>query len=284
MTRTAKRTSLFELREWNRTMVSDFKTLATMASPVGLSLALSLGTNLLAIDAASAEFRFEPYGVLNGNISNLDPDTGSSDFDVEESTGFGVGVLLGVDIFDRWSIEAGFNDLGAATLESPTSGDEDIDYTAISGSVLFHVLGDSSDIADRNGFWTYLRLGVSQVDNDSNLILDEEDNVAVWAGIGVEYSLTSKLSLRGELATFDGDAQALSAGVVFRPFASSSTNRRPETNRAPVPAQRPQSARRERHAPTGTGTGTETAATGRSGDKRRTKRRRTCPRPRSGTH
>lgn len=241
-------------------MMFDSATFTTMARPVGLTpvglsrvgiaLGISLGINLILADSAAAEFRFQPYGVINGHVSNLDPDPGDSGLSVEESTGLGFGVLLGADIFDRWSIEAGYTDLGTATLNSAALGDQDIAYTAFSFSALFHLLGDSQDIAERNGFWTYLRLGASQVENESDLTLEEEDNLAIWAGVGVEYAFTSMLAVRAELASFDGDAQSISAGVVFRPFnrsSSGSLNRRPAVSQPPIsrppvaaPAPRPE--------------------------------------------
>ncbi len=202
---------------------------------------MGLVVNVLAIKPASAEFRFAPYAAINGAVSRVDPDAGSSGLDVEDSSDFGFGVRLGADLFDRFSIEAGFTDLGSATLDGPAIGEEDIDYSAIGVSALYHVLGDAQDIADRNGLWAYLRLGVNQIDNDSNLELEDEDNVAVWAGAGVEYSVTSQLAVRAEIATFDGDAQAVSAGLVYRPFNSRSKGgvQQPTISRPPVQAPAP---------------------------------------------
>jgi len=50
------------------------------------------------------------------------------------------------------------------------------------------------------------------------------------------------LSLRGEVASFDGDAQALTAGIVLRPFDGVSSRSRPNIVRpqpAPVPSTKP---------------------------------------------
>jgi len=202
------------------------------------------------ISPAAAEFRFTPYGSIGGNFSFLSPDAGNSGFDVTDENSVGLSVLLGADIFDRWSIEAGYNDLGNATLESTAGAEEEITYSALSFSVLFHLFGNARDIAERRGGWAYLRLGASQIENDSNLLLEEEDSAAVWAGVGYEYSFNSFLSVRGELATFDGDAQAITAAVVFRPFSPPSSSRgsvanapttptRPAIRPAPLPAPTP---------------------------------------------
>ncbi len=210
---------------------------------------------------ATAELRFTPYGALGASASRLTPDPGSSGFEVSESTGAGFSVLLGADIANRWSIEAGINDLGAATLESPAAGEEEITYSAISFSTLFHLFGDSQDIAERRGGWTYLRLGVNQITNESDLELDEADSTAIWAGIGYEYSISSLLSVRGEIASFDGDAQAVTASIVVRPFSPPSSSRgtiarnpstptRPSTQPAPLPAPTPSENPRRLPIPT----------------------------------
>lgn len=222
-------------RLWTEFMLVNSRFMLKMASVTGLVLGIAV--------PASADFRFTPYGAIGANISHLSPDTDNSGFDVDESTGAGFSLLLGADIADRWSIEAGYNDLGSATLENPAVGEEDIDYSAFSLSALYHLFGDTRDIADRRGGWTYLRLGVNQIDNDSNLELDEEDSSAIWAGIGYEYSFSSLLSVRGEIATFDGDAQAVTAALVLRPFSPPSSSRG-TTARAPStrPATRPAAA------------------------------------------
>lgn len=207
---------------------------------------ISLSVTALAlgmIAPAAAEFRFTPYGAVGAGLSFLTPDPGNSGFDVTEENSAGFSVLLGVDIADRWSIEAGLNDLGEATLENPAGAEETITYSATSISALYHVFGDARNIAERRGGWTYLRLGVNQIENESNLALDEADSIAIWAGIGYEYAFSSLLSVRGEIATFDGDAQSVSAALVFRPFSPTTPSRRPsrpQTSSTPTrPAAQP---------------------------------------------
>ena len=189
---------------------------------------------------ALAEIRFEPYAGASGAFSRLTPEPGDSGLDVSDTNSFGFSLVLGADIANRWAFEVGFADLGEATLSGPT-GDSEISYNAFGLSALFHLFGNSSDIANRDGIWTYLRLGLNQISNDSDLALEEADNSAIWAGIGFEWSFTSNLSFRGELASFDGDAQALTAGVVYRPFSQNVRARTPipRPQRQPQPTQRP---------------------------------------------
>ena len=183
---------------------------------------------------AAAELRFEPYGAINSSFARLTPEPGDSGLNLSEENSFGFGLALGADIAGRWALEAGFSDLGEATLSG--AEDEDISYTALGLSAIFHVFGNPRDIADRAGIWSYLRLGFNQIDNDSNLDLEEADNTAVWAGIGFEWAFATNLSFRSELATFDGDAQALTAGLVYRPFNTGSrSGSRAASSRIPTP-------------------------------------------------
>lgn len=209
---------------------------------------LSAALAVVAISAcapASAEFQFEPYGAASGAFSRLTPEEGGSGLDLSDSNGFGYSLVLGADLADRWAIEGAFSDLGDATFSGPAVGEEDISYTVLGVSGLFHLFGNSRSIADRNGIWSYLRLGFSQIDNDSDLDLEEADNTALWAGIGFEWAFASRLAFRGELATFDGDAQAVTAGLVYRPFnqaarsISRAPTRRPSTQTAPIPQTPP---------------------------------------------
>lgn len=192
----------------------------------------------LCINApALADFRFDPYAAVNAGFVRLSPDPGTSGLTLTEENSFGFNGLLGFDITDRWAAEAAFSDLGTATLTGEGLGDRDIDYTAFSLSAVFHAFGDPRSIAERQGAWTYLRLGVNKIENDSELVLEEANNTAIWAGLGFEWSMTSSLSLRAELASFDGDVQALTAGVVLRPFTSSSQRQRyPNPVRTPQPS------------------------------------------------
>ena len=203
-----------------------------------LKTVVAAGLAICVCAPASAEFRIDPYGAVNAGLVRLSPDPGTSGLSVTESNSIGFNLLLGVDISDRWAVEGGYGEFGEATLSSEELGEEDISYSAVSLSAVYHLFGDARDIADREGLWSYLRLGLNKFDNDSDIRLEEANNTAIWAGIGVEWSLGSLLALRGELATFDGDVQALTAGVVFRPFDSVGRVR-PRIN-TPQPTQQPQ--------------------------------------------
>ena len=204
---------------------------------------LALASTLLMGASGSSVAAVPWYAGVAGGVSSLRPDTENSVWTADSEASLGGGVFVGYDFSRRISLELGYNLLGNATLRNDT-GTTDIGYTAFSAGGLMYLLGDASDIADRNGFAGFIRLGVNLMDNSATIRLDREDNVALLAGVGVEWPLSNKLSLRGELTTFDGDAQAARASVVYRPRSGSQRGRTPvaQTPQTPRVAQAPQVA------------------------------------------
>jgi len=137
---------------------------------------LMFASLLLAYSSnAAAEFGFSPYVTAGFGLSRLAPDPGDSGLEVTESASTGYSAMLGLDISDRFSLEGGLNVLGTATLDSATSAEQEISYSALSVGAVLHLLGDSRDIAEREGLWMYARLGASQLDNESDLDLQKKE-------------------------------------------------------------------------------------------------------------
>ena len=173
-----------------------------------MAATLTLGVYSMQAYALEGSFQLG----INGGISRLSPDTDGSDFSLDDRQSEVFGGYVGLDITPRISAEFAFTDLGEATL----SGGQNITYQALSLGAVAYVFGEA-DAKDRSeGLSAYLRLGVSSIDNDSDIELDDSNNVALWAGAGVQYPLTRNWGLRAEIASFDGDAQALTAGVFWR--------------------------------------------------------------------
>lgn len=178
------------------------------------------------------------YAGVNGGASSLRPDVRGSGFELDSSVTPSAGVFLGYDIGTRLSTELGFNYLGAARL-SNTSRKTEIGYSAISVGGLLYVYGDSNDIAERDGLTGYVRLGFNSMRNKHDIPLERADNVAIWAGAGVEFPIGRKLSMRGELVSFDGDAQAVQIAAVYRPrkaatISASDPQRKPSVSEPKV--------------------------------------------------
>lgn len=203
------------------------------------TLAVSLGLAALMCAASAHAVERGWYVGLGGGLSRLSPDTDGSPFTLEDESSAAVGILGGYDISDRFSLELGYTNLGVAGL----SANEDIGYTALSAGAVLYLLGDAEDIAARDGLSAYFRLGLSSIDNSSDIQLEKADNTSVWAGIGVEMPLRQRLALRGELLSFDGDAQAVMVSILFRPGKQRYPNvtARPVTSSEPAPSDLPAS-------------------------------------------
>ncbi len=201
-----------------------------------LLLVVSFAFSLLTANAAGIPW----YVGVAAGPSFLKPDTRNSGFSVDSDVSFGAGVFGGVDLTDRFSIELGYSYLGKATL-SNQSGETDIGYAAVSAGALWYLFGDANDIAERNGFSGFLRLGVNAMSNQHSIPLEREDNTSLWLGAGVEWPFNNNLNLRAELNTFDGDAQAARVSVLYRPRVNSrnvSAVRAPRpTNQTPAPTR-----------------------------------------------
>ncbi|MFK8081820.1 MAG: OmpA family protein [Granulosicoccus sp.] len=149
---------------------------------------------------------------ISGGASLLSPETDGSAFTLEEDQSTVVSAYLGLDITPVISAEIAFTDLGEAGL----SQDETITYQAVSIGAIAYVLGEKRAIDRAEGASLYVRLGFSAIDNESDIELTESNNTALWLGAGVQYPLSQNFGLRAEISSYDGDAQAVMAGVYWR--------------------------------------------------------------------
>ena len=178
---------------------------------------------------------------INGGISRLDPDTNGSDFTLDDDQSEAFGVYVGLDITPIISAELAFTDLGEATL----SQNETITYQAFSLGATAYILGETKADRRSEGLSAFVRLGLSAINNDADIPLSEENNVSVWVGAGVQYPFSNHWGVRAELTSFDGDAQALLAGVYWRAGGnvggSQNVANSPvaQPSRTPDPVQRP---------------------------------------------
>jgi len=178
------------------------------------------------------------YAGAAGGAASLRPDVGTSPFTVDSNVAFGAGGFIGYDFNNRFSVELGYNYLGGAKLVSAASG-ATIDYSAFSAGALYYFYGDARDIVQRSGFSLYGRLGVNSMTHDTSIPLEQKDTMGIWAGIGAEWPMSNALSVRGELSSFDGDAQAARVAVLYR-LRSGTQNGRVVTQSPRTPARAPE--------------------------------------------
>jgi len=184
--------------------MSNFKKTSTLATATSLLMAL-------ALQPASALEGGWQIGV-NAGVSRLSPDTDDSDFTLDEEQSTAASIYLGRDFTSTISAEIALSTLGEAGL----SQDASIEYQAVSVGATAYVFGESETFNRADGLSGYLRLGLSAIQNESDIELDKSDNTSIWLGVGVQYPLSERWGLRAELTSYDGDAQALLAGVYWR--------------------------------------------------------------------
>ncbi len=219
----------------------------------------TLGLALLSIFAAPLLAVEGSWQIgVNAGISDLSPDTDNSGFTLDDDQSSAFSVYFGYDITPIFSAELAYSDLGEAEL----SGGQEITYEAISLGATAYVWGSKQADRRSDGFSAYLRLGVSSIENDSDIELDDADNIALWAGAGLQYPLFQNFGLRAELVSYDGDAQALLGGIYWRPGSDrrraapvsrpqnpASSQRPAQQIERPVPSTRQQPAQQPRTAP-----------------------------------
>lgn len=165
----------------------------------------------------AAAIERNPYFGLGAGISKLTPDVGNSGLTLDKDSSTAVSVTLGMPVTKRFNAELGYSQLGSAELSN-----QDIGYSAFSLGAVAYVLGNDTRIHNEPGLRAYLRLGLNVMDNDTDIRLKKADNTAIWLGAGLEWPLATRFSIRGELASFDGDAQALTLALLFQPGARQS--------------------------------------------------------------
>ena len=153
------------------------------------------------------------YIGLNGGVSFVEPDPGTSNYVIDEDTSEGFKLTLGYNFTDHLAIEAFWADLGEATLLGDGSAqfpDGAIEYS-IPGIGLRYTL----PLADR--FNVSAIIGVGQLDNTGvNIPFEQVEDTQVFAGLGAEYMLGDRLSVLGQYDYFDKDAQLASLGLRYR--------------------------------------------------------------------
>jgi len=175
------------------------------------ALALGLSGTLL-VSSPSTAATGPWYVGAGGGISKLSPDTTGSPFTLEDDQGTATTIYFGLDINDWLSAEAAYTDLGDAVL----SQNQSISYTAASVGGIAYVYKNRGMDARQEGLSGYLRLGLNSIRNESEVLLNEADNTAVWIGAGIQYPLGRRIGIRAEIASIDGDAQVALASLYWR--------------------------------------------------------------------
>ena len=185
---------------------------------------------------------FDVYASAGLGVSLLEPDTSSAaGIDVNDDIAGAGQATLGIDLNKHLSFELHSADLGSAGL-SPRGR---IEYRINGLSALYYV-GANRQNYGRRGFTAYGRVGVAHLDNSSigNVIYERGNDVQMLFGAGMEYNTRWGVGLRGELISFDQDAQFGQLGLIYRfgkqkPLPSIALAAPPPPPPAPEPAPAP---------------------------------------------
>jgi len=122
-------------------------------------------------------------------------------------------IYASTDINKHLSLELHSADLGSAGL-SPNGR---INYHTHGGSALFYA-GKNRHRFKRRGLTGFARLGLGRLENSAvgDVAFTKRNATHALMGAGVEYMTKVGLGLRGEVMSFDEDAQYAQLGLVYR--------------------------------------------------------------------
>jgi len=185
---------------------------------------LPLALVLVPVAAVGAPDGPEQISPTNGiwyvggqvGASELDPDTGGSGFSLSDDNDTAFKAFAGYAFHRDWSVELFYADLGEADLGSDrTAATASIDY-AMAGVSLLWYPGEYNGWLTAQPWRWYLQGGLGGLDTDSGLDVDQDNDVQLHLGAGVEYGFTDRLNVRLSAESYDEDAVFVGLGLVFR--------------------------------------------------------------------
>lgn len=154
------------------------------------------------------------YASAGLGISQLQPDTSEAESLTVNDKNSGAGqATLGIDINSLFSVEIHSADLGSAGFDPAGR----IGYQLNGISALYYA-GKNRKKHKRQGFTGFGRVGVALLDNstEGEISYTRSNDTQLLYGAGLEYMTRSGFGLRGELISFDRDAQYAQLGLMYR--------------------------------------------------------------------
>ncbi len=199
-----------------------------------------VATLVLPVYADDFDNRF--YGGIGLGISQLEPGTDNTGYEVEDKQDFGGKVYLGMDFAKNWGAELYYGDLGAAALENAGLGiSGEIEYKVFGLSGLYHFYNNhgTEGLLNRSGWDWFVKAGIGSLDNSSDLPFRKQKGTHVMLGLGTEYEWDNGFAIRLEGETFDEDVQLFSLGLLKRFGGSSADDFAAEPVITPAPVAEP---------------------------------------------
>lgn len=174
---------------------------------------------------SSASFTRRPYVGIGVGVSRLKPRTHADALDIAETQDTGGHFMLGYDL-SRWlSAEVYFADLGAAEVDFLAVDVGPVEYQVYGVSGIGYLFNSRSGLSignkttglfRREGLSLYGRVGLGGIRNESELSFERDHPLHVAFGVGLEYGFSNGIAVRGELMSFDTDAQYASVSLLKR--------------------------------------------------------------------
>lgn len=176
-----------------------------------------LGAVALAQDSVSDTpiYKNQFYIGIGAGISRLDPESTTNAIGTGDEFSEGFILAFGYDFTNWLSAEVYGADLGSASIDFLGQDVGDVDYRVFGVSALGTVFRAGSS-GGRTGFSIYTRAGIGLIDTDTELDFERDHEVHVSFGAGLEYALRNGFAFRGELNSYDTDAQFLQFTVLKR--------------------------------------------------------------------
>ncbi|MGF1642699.1 MAG: outer membrane beta-barrel protein [Thiotrichales bacterium] len=174
-----------------------------------LVAACSLPRDAVALDAVMDRSWFVGGGV---GSSSMAPSLSDSSYQLEKRQSTGYKLAAGIDLDQRWSVEAFYTDLGAALLGHTTE-------LGRTNDLAYRVMGAGVVVAlpdNRPGASLLLKGGVANVTTHTEASLADLGGVEGYLGIGGSVQFPNGLAVRGEYEYYGKDADLLSVSLIKR--------------------------------------------------------------------
>ncbi len=153
--------------------------------------------------------RLADHWYVGGSVgqSRLAPDTGDH-WQISDDSGSAKKVYIGKDISKQLGLEVFWADLGEVELKNNNHSGR-IHYNAIGANLSYNAPYSIVGLRPLG------KLGIAKFDTQTkgDVKDEQENNLTLFAGIGVEYDLSRNISLRSEFEYFSKDISTFSIGL-----------------------------------------------------------------------
>jgi outer membrane protein OmpA-like peptidoglycan-associated protein len=178
-----------------------------------LAVLIALPMVLVSL-TATAEWSDEIDLYVGAGIgqSFLDPNLEGSGYSIDADSQSAWKLTVGLDLNDYISVGGYYSDLGS--VELIPSGK--ISYQMMGADAMLHFWA-YGNVREKGSIALYAKAGINNMNNNgSGVSYDKVDTVQLLGGIGVEFYLPSKFSVRFEIESYDIHASLISLNLVKR--------------------------------------------------------------------